>query len=95
MLVLIISAHPHIRAFSIVTEKFVWQMTAKEYIHAFFSQIAWGQAIYAFILAVVFADKANSRPKEKELLAVNLELHNKILPNPPNTAQFEVLKLYS
>lgn len=93
LLVLAIFAHPRILAISLITEEYVWEMSGMQYLHAFFSQIAWDLAIYAFIMAIVFADKANSRRKEKELLAASMELQNKELQNQLTSARLEALKL--
>lgn len=93
LLVLIFFAHPRILAISLITEKYVWEMSARQYIHAFFSQITQDLAIYASIMAIIFADKANSRRKEKELLAASMEFQNKELQNQLTSAQLEALKL--
>ena len=93
LLLMMVFAHPWILAISIITGRSVHEMTAGQYIHAYFSVIAWDLAVYAFILAVVFADKANSKRKEKELMVANMELHNKELQNQLNQARLEALKL--
>lgn len=93
LIILAIFAHPRLLAVSLITKFKLFELSAWGYVHAFFSQLAWDLAVYVFIIVIVFADKANSRRKENELLAVNMALRNQELENQLNRAQLETLKL--
>lgn len=56
-------------------------------------QVAWDTAIYAFIISVIFADKANSKRRENELQATRIQVQNIELQNQLRSSQLRALKL--
>jgi len=77
----------------VIFERDVFALTQAQYATAFLSQMAWDVGAYAFIIAVIFADKANTNRRQNELYATKVELSNKELQNQLNQAQLEALKL--
>lgn len=77
----------------VIFERDVFVLTQAQYATAFLSQMAWDIGAYAFIIAVIFADKANTNRRQNELYATKVALSNKELQNQLNQAQLEALKL--
>lgn len=93
LLILLIFSHFRLLAMTLIMDTRLMDISLSGYFHAFLSMLAWDLAVYAFIMAVIFADKAHSGRKQKELEATKMELRNNELENQLNIAQLETLKL--
>lgn len=92
-IILLFFSHFRVAAIAFMMDKSVRNFTPFQYLNAFISQIAWDFTIYAFIVIAVFADKTNTKSRQKELYATKMELRNKHLENELSIAQLEALKL--
>lgn len=93
LLILLVFSHFRLLALTHIQGTRLIDMSLDSYLHAFPSQLAWDLAVYAFIMAVIFADKALSSRKQKELEAAKMELRNNELESQLYLAQLEALKL--
>ncbi|MFC0182927.1 Histidine kinase [Pseudarcicella hirudinis] len=85
IIILAFFAHPRLWAMSYIVNRDIRNISSDEYLNLYLSQMAWDWAIYVFIVAIFFADKANRKRKENEL-------RNRELENQLNLAQLDALK---
>ncbi|MDB5013195.1 MAG: Histidine kinase [Daejeonella sp.] len=93
LLILIVFSHFRLWAMSYIIDKMIWTLTPAEYFNNYLAQIAIDLAIYAFIMSVIFADKANTRRQKNELYSAQVELKNKQLEQQLDNARLDALKL--